>query len=296
MERTHLKHGLRRSRMSGISRLWRPSEGQASSPGYPDTPGKTFVVPLFLSTTRSSARNNMLNSRTVPPASSRSRSSTCSVIESPPWSAGGIRPLSVGLDARTESSDMYGSSVLEGNNVNYGHAATAPALQNPSYPVLSSERSSRRSERGSSRSSHSSRRHARRHAILSRTTFRDPRVNSKARISFAFGITLLTALVICECSPARSLLSCSLGLTCFLRRSGARGDGCCAKHHVSCPVDSVDPGTHRGLLSPTDPHVHADATTATSSPWGRQQIQPWTRQRSAIDTVSSSVKHSGGRR
>ncbi|EXJ85502.1 hypothetical protein A1O1_05866 [Capronia coronata CBS 617.96] len=186
--------------MSGISRLWRPSQGQgqASAPDSPSGPGKTFLVPLFLSTSQPSARNNMFTDGDGP-ASPRSRTSTRSVIESSPSIYSGVRPLSLPLDARTENSDMYGNGVRGSHNTNRHreHLDTAPnQSQTDSAPI--SERSTTRSgsERSGSRSNHSSSRGARRHVKLSRKTFRHPRVNAKARISFAFGVTLLFALVI----------------------------------------------------------------------------------------------------
>ncbi|EXJ70300.1 uncharacterized protein A1O5_06368 [Cladophialophora psammophila CBS 110553] len=59
-----------------------------------------------------------------------------------------------------------------------------------------SERQAMRSYRNGSSSSRSSKRSNRRHGIFSKKSYRDPDVNAKARISFAFGLTLLVAVII----------------------------------------------------------------------------------------------------
>ncbi|EXJ64643.1 hypothetical protein A1O7_00981 [Cladophialophora yegresii CBS 114405] len=60
-----------------------------------------------------------------------------------------------------------------------------------------SERQAMRSYRSdSSSSTPTSKRSSRRHGIFSRKAYRDPVVSAKARISFAFGVTLLVALII----------------------------------------------------------------------------------------------------
>ncbi|EXJ92570.1 hypothetical protein A1O3_01122 [Capronia epimyces CBS 606.96] len=96
---------------------------------------------------------------------------------------------------------MYGGSVRNGYDINHdGHSVSIPMTQNLDYSASTSERSAtpsgRSNSRSNSRSTHASRRHARRHVVLSRKTLRDPRVNAKAKLSFAFGVTLLIALVI----------------------------------------------------------------------------------------------------
>ena len=188
----------RQSAMSSISRLWRSNPAPTTSAGSPHAPAKTFVVPLFLSTSRSSARNNLF-ARGALPATTRSMASTRSVIQTTAPRPGDVRPLSVPRDDRDEVSDMYAGSVQAQTAV-AENTEPVPIAQNLDDSPPPSEHPSTRSTQSGSRTTHSSRRSSRKHRTLSEKSFRDPEVNAKAKISFAFGITLLVALVICELS------------------------------------------------------------------------------------------------
>ncbi|KAJ4517663.1 hypothetical protein HRR78_003501 [Exophiala dermatitidis] len=190
---------IRQTAISGISRLWRGDHGPIESSAPSIAPGKTFVVPLFLSTSRSSARNNLF----VRDAGTRSRSSTRSMIESAPSTPAGVRPLSVPVDSRSETSDMYGGSLREGSQTDsHAESVETSTSRNTERRTGHSQRSvssrSARSGNGSSRSTRSSRHHPETQlaGLSRRRSFGDPRVNAKARISFAFGITLIIAVVI----------------------------------------------------------------------------------------------------
>ncbi|KAL2405828.1 hypothetical protein ABEF95_000356 [Exophiala dermatitidis] len=98
---------------------------------------------------------------------------------------------------------MYGGSVRGGSQTDsHAESVETSTSRNTERGTGHSQRSvssrSARSGNGSSRSTRSSRRPPEtQHAGLSwRRSFRDPRVNAKARISFAFGISLLVAVVI----------------------------------------------------------------------------------------------------
>lgn len=186
---------LRQNAMSGLSRLWRPSQGPNNSSASPRPVGKTFVVPLFLSTSRSSARNNLFAQGALP-ATTRPSTSTRSDIESAAHDVQGVHSLSVPRD-QDETSDMYTGSFGEQASVdnNVGPGSIARNLDDTPTPWGGRNT---RSHRSGGRSTHSSGRSRRKHATLSKKSFRDPRVNAKAKICFAFGVTLLVTLVICK--------------------------------------------------------------------------------------------------
>ncbi|KIX06443.1 uncharacterized protein Z518_04419 [Rhinocladiella mackenziei CBS 650.93] len=182
--------GARRSNTSRASRFWRSNSGSNGSSRSGQLPAKTFVVPLFLSTSRSSA----LFARGALPTSTRSTRSTRSVIETGAPENRGIQPLSVPQSGPEESSDMYGGSE-QGQSTTEEHTMPVPIARNlDDAPSVSTYRATRSIQSGS-RSKHSSRRHGMPQGV-SRRSFRDPKVNAKAKISLAFGITLLAALII----------------------------------------------------------------------------------------------------
>lgn len=182
----------RHSAVSGISRLWRSNQRSNSSAPSPNPAGKTFVVPLFLSTSRSSARNNLF-ARGALPIDTRSKTSTRSVIDDAVPDPTNVRPLAVPRLEQDEISDMYAGSLGARSTIE-----PISVVRNPGDRHVPSERQSSRSHHSGSRSVHSSRSGSRKHAGFSRASLRDPRVNSKAKISFTFGVTLLISLVICE--------------------------------------------------------------------------------------------------
>ncbi|OAP57579.1 hypothetical protein AYL99_08317 [Fonsecaea erecta] len=188
---------MRTSAMSSMSRLWRSNQSPSSAAASPNPAAKTFVVPLFLATSRRSARNDMF-ARGALPASTRSRTSTRSVIENAPWRAGEVPPLSVRRGDEDEQSDMYAGSLRPPPSVAES-IEPIPLARNMDDEPTPSERQAMRSYRnGSSTSSRSrsSKRSNKKYGIFSRKSYRDPDVNAKARISFAFGVTLLVAVVI----------------------------------------------------------------------------------------------------
>jgi hypothetical protein len=102
-----------------------------------------------------------------------------------------VLPLSVPRDAQSEVSEMYAASVHPPEPI--------PLARNMDDEPTPSEARAMRSYRSGSSSSHSSSKSgSKRHGVFSKKAYRDPNVSSKAKISFAFGITLLVALVICE--------------------------------------------------------------------------------------------------
>ena len=174
--------------MRNGSRLWKSNNDPASSVTSP-IPGKSFVVPLFLS--RASAHNAY--ARGALPSSTRSHASTRSVIEDAVPATARVVPMAVPRDARSEVSDMYTGSLHPPEPI--------PLARNMDDEPTPSEIQATRSRRsGSSGSSHatSSKRSSKRHGVFSKKAYRDPQVSSKAKISFAFGITLLVALIICK--------------------------------------------------------------------------------------------------
>ncbi|KIY01501.1 uncharacterized protein Z520_03053 [Fonsecaea multimorphosa CBS 102226] len=185
------------STVSSMSRLWRSNQSSNSAAASPNPAAKTFVVPLFLATSRRSARNDMF-ARGALPASTRSRTSTRSVIESAPSGAVEAPPLSVRRDDEDEQSDMYAGSLRDQPSV-VESIEPIPLARNMDDEPTPSERQAMRSYRNGSSTSGSSRSSKRRktkYGIFSRKSYRDPDVNAKARISFAFGVTLLVAVVI----------------------------------------------------------------------------------------------------
>ncbi len=194
---------LRQSAMSGLSRLWRPTAGPGGSAPSSQPAGKTFVVPLFLSTSRSSARNNFFTSGGLP-ANPRPGVSTRPTVEDTVAEPQGVYPLPSRRD-QDETSDLYAGSVREQRLVDEV-LAPVPMAHNLDDTPTPSERSTRQHSQGSgshstqsTHSMHSSRRSGRTHGTTaSRKPSRDAEVHAKARMTFAFGVTLLVALVICE--------------------------------------------------------------------------------------------------
>jgi hypothetical protein len=94
---------------------------------------------------------------------------------------------------------MYGGSVAGGTGrVEHGTAAMGHVEDLNGLDRASTVHTAH-SARSGSRSTHSSRRSTKpRGGSSPKKSVRDPRVSAKARMSFAFGITLLVALVICE--------------------------------------------------------------------------------------------------
>ncbi|OCT44108.1 hypothetical protein CLCR_00687 [Cladophialophora carrionii] len=168
-----------------MSRLFRPSHDPGSS-GPSPAPGKTFVVPLFLS--RSSTQTQAF-ARGALSSSTRSRSSTRSVIED---AVRDVPPVAVRRDNQTEVSDLYTGSLHHPEPLE-----PIPLARNMDDEPTPSERQAMRSYRsGSSSSTQTSKRSGRQYGIFSRKAYRDPVVSAKARISFAFGVALLVALII----------------------------------------------------------------------------------------------------
>ncbi|KAL2395476.1 hypothetical protein ABEF95_006597 [Exophiala dermatitidis] len=98
---------------------------------------------------------------------------------------------------------MYGGSLREGSQTDsHAESVETSTSRNTERRTGHSQRSvssrSARSGNGSSRSTRSSRHHPETQlaGLSRRRSFGDPRVNAKARISFAFGITLIIAVVI----------------------------------------------------------------------------------------------------
>ncbi|OQV03910.1 hypothetical protein CLAIMM_08884 isoform 2 [Cladophialophora immunda] len=189
---------LRTGAGGGMSRLWRSNLISSSAATSPNSAGKTFVVPLFLAPSRRSARNDTF-ARGALPASTRSRTSTRSVIEDSPPRVEEVPPLSVRRDDEDEQSDMYAGSLRHPPSVAES-IHPIPLARNMDDDPTPSERQAMQSYRNGSStsggSSHSSKRSNRKYGIFSKKSYRDPDVNAKARISFAFGVTLLVAVVV----------------------------------------------------------------------------------------------------
>ena len=178
------------SAVRNMSRLW-GSRQDTNSSATSSAHGKSFVVPLFLS--RNSTRNDAF-ARGALPTSTRSRASTRSVIEDGGTHTSRVPPLFVPREARSETSDMYAGSIQRPERVEH-----IPLTRNMDDEPTPSEQQATRSYRSrSSNSTHSSKRSGRRAGIFSKRAYRNPDVSSKAKISFAFGVTLLVALVICK--------------------------------------------------------------------------------------------------
>ncbi|KIW50232.1 hypothetical protein PV05_11840 [Exophiala xenobiotica] len=132
---------------------------------------------------------------------------------------GNMPPLSVRRHDQDEVSDMYAGSFTGSRSMTRGQApgsvltapdvedvrstssssGTRPARSGSSHSNHSSGRSGSRSttsSRSGSRSTHSSGRGGQRRVTRSKRSYRDPRISAKARISFAFGITLVIAIII----------------------------------------------------------------------------------------------------
>lgn len=189
----------RNSIISNMSRFWRSRPAPASSAASQGRPTKTFVVPLFLSASRSSGRNNLF-ARGALPAATRSRTSTRSVIDDELPRTMNVQSVHVPRPEQEEQSDLYGSGSRAGTVVTSISAPSSVTGTTDERTISSRSGSTRttRSSHSGSRSAHSSRRSARTHQILSRRAYRDPKINSKAKICFAFGVTLVAAVVICE--------------------------------------------------------------------------------------------------
>lgn len=199
-----------------LSRLLRSSQVTASSSSSTRTPGKTFLVPLFLSTSRSASRNNLFG-RGALPTTSRSVYSGQAHINNEMSQERNFASFPARRRDVDESSDMYAASLPVGQPMgpesasrarNMGdprsassHRGTRSVRSGSSRSGHSSARSGSRStnsSRGGSRSTHSSSRVTRRRVVRSAKSKHASRVSAKARISFAFGITLLIAIIICR--------------------------------------------------------------------------------------------------
>lgn len=205
----------RSSIISNLSRFWKSRAGLPSADAPSDLPARSVVVPLFMSASRSSGRNNLFTRGALPINNPASRSSQSPHISDVP------RPLRVRAQPSAhcdeEASDMYGpdtgpeavaESVSESIDPPRRHAHAAGSRRSPrsggtrSAPPGRGSARSARSGRTWSQNSHSSRTSTRSHRVFSRRAYRDPRVNAKAKICFAFGITLIIAAIICKLQGA----------------------------------------------------------------------------------------------
>lgn len=189
--------GRHPSVMSSISRMWRSNPRPADMAASQQLPGKTFVVPLFLSTSRSSARNNLFGRGDLG-GSIRSQTAAGSTLHGPLCNGQEQSAIPGRRDGADEASDMYGGSVRYASNSSASEEPVplAANMDDSSTGPLDvrTVNSSRSGRQGTSKSS----RTGRKRAPLTRKSFRDPKVNAKAKVSFAFGITLLVTLIICE--------------------------------------------------------------------------------------------------
>ncbi|KAK5063177.1 hypothetical protein LTR84_005254 [Exophiala bonariae] len=189
----------RNSIISNMSRFWRSRPAPVSSAASQGRPTKTFVVPLFMSASRSSGRNNLFARGALPAVTrTRSRSSTRSVNEIEASRSVIAEPIHVHRSRQRERSDLYASSVQVDTAVS-SIDAPASVTETASGLNMSSRSGSTRittSSRNGSHRSQNSRRSARSRQIFSKRAYRDPQVNSKAKICFAFGLTLIVAVII----------------------------------------------------------------------------------------------------
>jgi hypothetical protein len=253
------------SAVRSMSRLFRSNYDLESS-GTSPAPGKSFVVPLFLS--RSSTQTHPFARGALAP-SARSRSSTRSVIEHAVPDTTRVPPLSVPRDNQSEVSDLYTGSLQHPEAL-----GPIPLARNMDDEPTPSERQAVRSYRsGSSSSTRTSKRSGRSHGIFSKKAYRDPVVNAKARISFAFGVTLLVALIICKFiikkrSPDAPLAN--------MFRSGPCCYRCREEYHVSRDIDPF-PVDIDGDFSPSTPpyvHAHPPAQEIKAPNTARVQTRP----------------------
>jgi hypothetical protein len=258
----------RNSIISNMSQFWRSRPAPASSAASQGRPTKTFVVPLFLSASRSSGRNNLF-ARGALPAATRSRTSTRSVIDNELPRTMNVQSIHVPRPEQQEQSDLYGSGSQSGTVVT-SISAPGSVTGTTDEPTISSRSGSTRTTRSShssssSRSAQTSRRSPRTHRILSKRAYRDPKVNAKAKICFAFGLTLVVAVVICEFP--RTFIYVSVGFA-----NTSRSCTCfhwdCSQHHVPRPVNFIHHHIDGDILSPTYPHVHADKDTKENAKKG----------------------------
>ena len=155
---------------------------------------KTFEVPLFLSTT---APFQNMESNSPLPGSTRSRTSTRSIIDAVTLSSRFSRPQFLHASTRIQAS------------------APAPSLpppqqlQQPSQRVLSTmsledmvrHEESRRGKRSTNK------RGKRYTSSLRKEAFKDRRVKTKAQLSLVFGVTLVAALVVCRYAMNLAMLT-----------------------------------------------------------------------------------------
>lgn len=233
----------RPSAASTSSRFRRPTQDPKSTATSPNPALKTFVVPLFFS---NSSVQNDTSAHGALPASTRSRASTRSVIEDAVTGADGVRPLSVPRDSQSEYSDMYGGSLHQPER-----PEPVPLARNMDDEPTPSERQALRAYQSRS-STRSSRRSSKKHGVFSRKSYRDPDVSSKARISFAFGVTLVVALVLCELSSSASCQTIA-----HTDRFGSGLNRRCEEPDLSCDIDSFLARFDRSILPPAHSHVHA---------------------------------------
>ena len=249
MERTHSSQqsrpqllparAYRQSAASGRSHGWRSNRDASSSATSP-VPGKSFVVPLYLAA--STKLHNSTFARGALPSSTRSRTSTRSIIEDAAPTVANLRPLS---SPQSKVSDMYAGSLRRSEPI--------PLARNMDDDSTPSERQATQSSRSGSSRSKSSKRSTKKQGVFSKKSYRDPDVSAKARISFAFGITLLVALVICKQTPLFSRT-----MTDAIRPESFRYGGR-KKYHVSRDIDPLPHNLDRSLSPSTHSHVHAHA-------------------------------------
>ncbi|RVX70105.1 hypothetical protein B0A52_06277 [Exophiala mesophila] len=199
----------RSSIISNLSRFWKSRAGAPITDTASDLPARSVVVPLFMSASRSSGRNNLFERAALPMDNAATRSSPPTSISDVP------QPLHIRAQPSTdhdeEGSDMYGpdtgpdavdESVSASTTRSQRHINSAGSRRSPrsggtrSVPSARSSARSARSGRTGSQNSHNSRTSTRSRRIFSRRAYRDRRVNAKAKICFAFGITLIVAAII----------------------------------------------------------------------------------------------------
>jgi len=227
------------SRYSRVS----PSQTASATTDSPEAQARTFSVPLFLSTTNeSSARPNRHFESRFWPRSTRSRTSIRSVIEGAvPWTSP-VQRLSVPGLNRTQAIHSIRSMSAE------PPAVYPPRSQGASLDELVSEQDRPSAGLSSWR--------FRERATLSKRAFRRRRVRVKARMSIAFGITLVTALVIC--APGHVPFG-SRPLIDGRSRSCSHRDG--EEYHVPRAVHYLHLNTGRCLLPLGHSNVYARLAT-----------------------------------